>query len=104
MMHMYVVREYMCYTVKEQSHNILLQAGGLASLAPAAPDSDNFHYIAIYLHTCRCCKQGYERVDLAHTKSSKERGKGTDYVNITHLILQLYSRIYVACASLRHVT
>ena len=45
------------------------------------------------MHAIWCCKQGCERVDLAHMNSSKERVKGTDYVNCTCLILQLCSII-----------
>ena len=43
-------------------------------------------YIPAHMHAIRCCKQGCERTDLAHMKSSKEREKGTDYVNSTHLM------------------
>ena len=31
------------------------------------------------MHAIRCCKQGCERADLAHMKSSKERVKGFLY-------------------------
>ena len=87
---------YVVVTPLAMPHDIinnLLQAGGLLRSPPAAPDSDTFHphsYISahIYMHAIRCCKQGCERADLAHMKSSKERVKGTDYVNSTSLILQ----------------
>ncbi len=85
--------------------------GGLASLAPCCTQFGylpSHSYIPAHMHAIRCCKQGCERTDLAHMKSLKERVKGTDYVNSTSLILQLYSIICGACtlisSCLRHVT
>ena len=71
--------------------------GGAGSLhsPPAVPASDTFHHtVAAHMHVVRCCKQGcFEMADLANMKSSKERVKGTDYVNSPCLILQQYSII-----------
>ena len=35
------------------------------------------NYIPAHMHAIGCCKQGCERADLVHMKSSKERAKGT---------------------------
>ena len=78
--------------------DIILQAGGSLRSPPAAPNSPllpSHSYIPAHMHAIRCCKQGCERADLAHMKSSKERVKGTDHVNSMRLILQLWCmRIY----------
>ena len=70
-----------------------IQAVGLASLAPCCTRFGylpSHSYISAHIHThaIRYCKQGCERANLAHMKSSKERVKGTDYVNSTRLIVQ----------------
>ena len=72
---------------------IIITSRGRAKRAPCCT---RFRYLPlhsyipahIHMHAIRCCKQGCERTDLAHMKSSKERIKGTDYVNSTCLILQ----------------
>ena len=78
----------------------IIQAGG--GLAPCCTQFGFLHHIASYIpahmHAIRCCKQGCERADLAHMKSSEERVNGTDYVNSTCLILQFYGIICGTCA------
>ena len=92
---------------KHHYNNNDIQGGSLRS-PPAAPYLPSHNYIPAHMYAIRCCKHGCERADLAHMKSSKERVKGTDYVNSTYLILQLYSIICGVCAfissCLRHVT
>ena len=89
----------------------IYKQGGLLRSPPATPNSpllSSHSYIPAHMHAIRCCKQGCERADLAHMESSKEKVKGTDYVNSMRLILQLYSIICGACAfispCLGHVT
>ena len=80
---------------------IIITSIGLASLAPCCTRFGylpSHSYIPAHMHIIKCCKQGCERADLAHMKSSKERLKGTDYVNSTRLILQLCSIVCCTCA------
>ena len=76
-------------------------AGGLALLTPCYTQFGYMYlpymYIPAHMHAIRCCKQGCERADLVHVKSSKERVKGTDYANSTHLVLHLYNIICGTC-------
>ena len=74
-------------------HNIIIiQAGGLTLLTTPPLLHPIQHHIArcilAHIHAIRCCKQGCERADLAYMKNPKERIKGTDNVNSTHLIMQ----------------
>ena len=75
----------------------------LASCCTRFTYNPSHSYIPAHMHAIRCCKQGCERADLAHIKSSK-RVKGTDYVHITRLILQhnlwrmrIYFILFEAC-------
>ena len=68
---------------------IIYKQGGLLRSPPAAPNlpllpSHTCSYIPAHMHAI---KQGCERADIAHMKTSKERVKGTGYVNSTRLIL-----------------
>ena len=48
------------------------QGGGSLHLPPAAPNSDTFYHIAAHMHAIRCCKQGYEKADLAYAGSHRD--------------------------------
>ena len=94
----YLTRKFIARNIRDLRYMTcyVLQAGGSLHLPPAVPNPPllpSHSYISAHMHAIRCCKQDCERADLAHMKSSKERVKGTDYVNSIGLTLQLYSTI-----------
>ena len=72
---------------------IMIQAGGSHFARPQFGYLPSHSYIPAHMHVIRYYKQGCETADLVYMKSSKERVKGTDYVNS----MSLYSIICGAC-------